>query len=111
MFPPTVTTDRLCIKPYTLDVNPPLELEPGDRLFIPVYGLHHDPTYYPDPERFDPERFHIINTSPYLPFGSGPQTCIGKSKGLVLIKWSHMTGDTVDKHTAPIVLFWVTTEY
>ena len=85
MFPPTVTTDKLCIKPYTLDVNPPLELEPGDRLFIPVYGLHHDPTYYPDPERFDPERFRDgkklhINTSPYLPFGSGPQSCIGKSQ-------------------------------
>jgi cytochrome P450 family 9 len=83
MFPPTVTTDRLCIKPYTLDVNPPLELEPGDRLFIPVYGLHHDPTYYPDPERFDPERFHIINTSPYLPFGSGPRSCIGNQFALM----------------------------
>lgn len=86
MFPPTVMIDRLCIKPYTLDVNPPLELEPGDRLFIPVYGLHRDPTYYPDAERFDPERFRDekklhINTSPYLPFGSGPQSCIGKSQG------------------------------
>lgn len=82
MFPPTVTAERLCVKPYTLDANPPLELEPGDRLFIPVYGLHHDPTYYPDPERFDPERFcddnkPHINTLAYLPFGSGPQSCIG----------------------------------
>nr|AFH78148.1 cytochrome P450 [Coptotermes formosanus] len=91
MFPPTVTAERLCIKPYTLDINPPLELEPGDRLFIPVYGLHHDPMYYPDPERFDPERFcdenklHI-NTSAYLPFGSGPQSCIGNQFALVASK-------------------------
>jgi cytochrome P450 len=84
MYPPTVTAGRLCIKPYTLDVNPPLELEAGDRLLIPIYGLHHDPTYYPDPERFDPERFRDenkmhINTLAYLPFGSGSQSCIGKS--------------------------------
>jgi cytochrome P450 family 6 len=49
---------------------------------ISILGLHHDPKYYPDPERFDPERFskeekakrhHYV----YLPFGEGPRICIG----------------------------------
>jgi cytochrome P450 family 9 len=83
MFPPAVVADRLCVKPYSLEADPPLELEPGDTIFIPIYGLHHDPEYYSDPERFNPERFsdekrQNVNPYAYLPFGSGPRSCIGK---------------------------------
>jgi cytochrome P450 family 9 len=90
MFPPAVVRDRLCVKPYSLEVDPPLEFEPGDTIFIPIYGLHHDPDYFPDPERFDPERFsdkkkHNIDPLVYLPFGSGPRSCIGKSLSQLLV--------------------------
>ena len=83
MYPPAVVGDRICVKPYTLEADTPLELQPGDTLFIPIYALHHDPDYFPDPERFDPERFndenkHKINQSAYLPFGVGPRSCIGE---------------------------------
>lgn len=49
---------------------------------IPIYGLHHDPKHFPDPEKFDPERFseenkHNIAPNTYLPFGVGPRNCIG----------------------------------
>jgi cytochrome P450 len=49
-------------------------LEKGTNVSIPVAALHHDPKYYPETDRFDPERFneeerqkrhHYI----YLPFG------------------------------------------
>lgn len=49
---------------------------------IPVYGIHHDPKYYPNPEKFLPERFepHEISQRPsctFIPFGDGPRNCIG----------------------------------
>ena len=46
-------------------------------------SLHRDPEYFPDPEKFYPERFSDENKQKivpfsYLPFGSGPRNCIGK---------------------------------
>nr|AQM57042.1 cytochrome P450 CYP6AX3 [Sogatella furcifera] len=57
-------------------------LEVGDRVLVPVYAIHHDPKYYSEPEKFDPERFTEENKRArppctYLPFGDGPRNCIG----------------------------------
>lgn len=43
------------------------------------YVTHHMPELYASPERFDPRRWETIAPSPYeyLPFGTGPRTCIG----------------------------------
>ena len=82
MYPPAVFTDRKCVKTYTLPSEPAYTLQPGDGVWIPVHGLHHDPQYFPEPEKFDPERFSEENKDKikpftYLPFGSGPRNCIG----------------------------------
>lgn len=50
---------------------------------IPVFALHRDPEYYPNPDVFDPDRFTPENKKlrppcTYLPFGDGPRNCIGK---------------------------------
>jgi len=52
-------------------------LEKGVTTVIPIYALHHDPKYYPEPEKFDPERFNEnekkkIRHQVYLPFGKSP---------------------------------------
>ena len=52
-------------------------------ILINIYGLHHHPAYWADPERFDPDRFALahadaINRQAYLPFLLGPRKCIGE---------------------------------
>ena len=74
--------NRECSRPYKIPGTDTV-LEKGIRVIIPVAPLHYDPMYYPEPNRFDPERFseeekqkrhHYV----YLPFGEGPRICIGK---------------------------------
>jgi cytochrome P450 len=48
------------------------------------YVLHRDPRWFPEPERFDPERFapgRVEQVPPlaYVPFGAGPHACIGNA--------------------------------
>ncbi|KPJ15753.1 Cytochrome P450 6B4 [Papilio machaon] len=54
----------------------------GQTLLVNPMGIHYDPKYYPNPEKFDPERFSPENekdrhSCAYLPFGTGPRNCIG----------------------------------
>jgi cytochrome P450 len=46
--------------------------------------MHRNPLYYPDPERFDPDRFSEDGKRArpqfaYFPFGGGPRLCIGEA--------------------------------
>jgi len=50
---------------------------------IPTEALQYDPEYFPNPKKFDPERFSEEGKAEWdsfahLPFGGGPRVCIGK---------------------------------
>uniref|UniRef100_A0AAG5DMS8 Cytochrome P450 n=1 Tax=Anopheles atroparvus TaxID=41427 RepID=A0AAG5DMS8_ANOAO len=93
-WPPNPASDRVCTKEYTIageDGQPEVTIPKGASVSIPIAGLHYDPRYYPEPERFDPERFneenkHKIPQGAYLPFGLGPRNCIASRFALMEVK-------------------------
>ncbi|CAO2630605.1 Cytochrome P450 3A11 [Lemmus lemmus] len=63
----------------------------GSVVMIPIFSLHRDPQYWPEPEEFRPERFSkekkgSIDPYVYMPFGNGPRNCIGMRFALMNIK-------------------------
>ncbi|KAL1123529.1 hypothetical protein AAG570_002606 [Ranatra chinensis] len=76
MYPPIFGMVRKCNKDYILEDG--LVVEKGTGVFVPISSIQMDQAYFPDPERYMPERFLEENgTNVYLPFGAGPRICIG----------------------------------
>ncbi|XP_044009988.1 probable cytochrome P450 6a14 [Aphidius gifuensis] len=79
--PPILTLIRRACRSYKIpETN--TTIEKGTNVNIPVYAIHHDPSYYPSPEKFDPERFTDSakaqrHPMTFLAFGDGPKNCIG----------------------------------
>ena len=61
---------------------------PGVCLVANAYLIHHDPTIYPDPYAFRPERFldQTPGTYTWIPFGGGRRRCLGASFALQEMK-------------------------
>lgn len=69
----------------------PIQLEIGDTVAIMSLGFQRNPKFFPNPMKFDPERFNNdnkknINQYAYTPFGSGLRNCIGSRFALLEIK-------------------------
>jgi cytochrome P450 len=55
----------------------------GTKLYISQYVSHRNPLYFPEPEKFEPNRFSETGKQgrppfAYFPFGGGPRVCIGE---------------------------------
>ncbi|XP_060525750.1 cytochrome P450 9e2-like [Cylas formicarius] len=94
-WPPIFAMDRVCTKPYVIEAvksdEEPLRLRVGDAVILPFQAIHRDPINYPDPDKFDPERFsdenkRKIRPYTYLPFGVGPRNCLGSRFALLEVK-------------------------
>lgn len=87
LYPPFWMIDRMAVsEDHIGDVTIPR----GSMVIVFVYGAHHAPRYWPDPERFDPERFTKANESQqtpftHIPFGGGPRGCIGGNFAMLQI--------------------------
>lgn len=82
MYSITCVLLREATKKYNIP-DEPMVIEKGQKIIIPIYNIHNDPKYYPNPHIFNPERFSTeqkfkIMNGTFIPFGDGPRMCIGK---------------------------------
>lgn len=78
---PVLSMDRVASEDYIIEKYN-LALPKGSSVLLDYYGIHSNPEYWPEPHKFDPERFMGENKDKivpgtYTPFGIGPRHCIG----------------------------------
>ncbi len=66
-------------------------LPKGSVSLLNIYGMHHNKAYWDEPEEFRPARFtaeRMKEQQPYtyLPFGSGPRSCIGQPFAMMVMQ-------------------------
>jgi cytochrome P450 len=80
LYPPAWIVGRRALEPYAIGGY----TVPKRSIVVACQWVtHRDPRYFPDPERFDPERWtpETKEARPkfsYFPFGGGPRVCIGE---------------------------------
>jgi cytochrome P450 len=85
LHPPAYMTGRETVEDITLGGH---RLPKGSIVIVSIRGIHRKAAYYPEPERFRPERMlpDAKKARPrhhYLPFGAGPRVCIGSHFALL----------------------------
>ena len=80
LYPPAYALGRRSMVPY--DVGG-YRLPARTVVFVSQYLVHRDPRWWPEPERFRPERFSPAESESrpkfaYFPFGAGTRVCIGE---------------------------------
>lgn len=85
LYPSAALLDRVTLSDIELGGY---LLPKGTVIFFSPFAIHRMPDLWPDPERFDPDRFlpEAEASRPrlaYLPFGGGPRVCIGSHFALI----------------------------
>uniref|UniRef100_A0A2I3LV78 Uncharacterized protein n=1 Tax=Papio anubis TaxID=9555 RepID=A0A2I3LV78_PAPAN len=79
LYPPVPGISRELSTPVTFPDG--RSLPKGITVMLSIYGLHHNPKVWPNPEVFDPSRFapgSAQHSHAFLPFSGGSRNCIGK---------------------------------
>lgn len=84
LFPPVWLVRRRAAVPLRLGGA---EIPVGASVYFSPYGLHRDPRWFADPQRFDadrwlPEAERALPRGAYLPFGAGVHRCVGEAFGI-----------------------------
>ncbi len=79
LYPPVwLFTRRSCAEDELHDFDVPNDTD----IYLSPFILHRTAKHWPDPERFDPDRFAAANSAkkelPYFPFSLGPRRCLGE---------------------------------
>ncbi|EHB00068.1 Leukotriene-B(4) omega-hydroxylase 2 [Heterocephalus glaber] len=89
LHPPVSVISRCCTQDVVLPDG--RVIPKGVICLISIFGLHHNPAVWPDPEVYDPFRFDPENSkdrSPlaFIPFSAGPRNCIGQTFAMAEMK-------------------------
>ena len=87
LYPPFWMVDRMALAD---DRVGDIAIPQGSTVVVFIYGAHHSPQYWENPESFDEERFAKVNDKQHtpfthLPFGAGPRGCIGGNYAMLQI--------------------------
>ncbi len=79
LYPPFWMVDRMALAD---DRAGDIDIPRGSTVVVFIYGAHHSPQYWENPESFEERRFSKANEKlhtpfAHLPFGAGPRGCIG----------------------------------
>ncbi|XP_013140331.1 PREDICTED: cytochrome P450 6B2-like [Papilio polytes] len=90
-------------------------IQKGQTVLVSPRSLHYDEQYYPNPHKFDPERFSPEavgerHSCAYIPFGVGPRNCIGMRFAKVqsrvcLLKFFSKFRVEATKHTPKVIKY------
>ncbi|KAG5674636.1 hypothetical protein PVAND_004590 [Polypedilum vanderplanki] len=90
MYPVGQASRRIATKDYQVP-NTKVVIEKGTPVFVSFYGINLDPEIYPNPEKFDPDRFspeevEKRHSSSFTVFGLGPRMCLASRFAMVELK-------------------------
>jgi cytochrome P450 len=84
LYPPAWSVARTAAKDFDIAGY---RIPSGANVVMSTWIMHHDPRYFPDPYKFEPERWLSAESQrprfAYFPFGGGPRQCIGNSFALM----------------------------
>ncbi|GBN00398.1 Cytochrome P450 9e2 [Araneus ventricosus] len=118
IYPPaTLFTSRICNMDYQVGS---ITIHKGSAVVVPVWDIHHDPDLWPNPKKFDPDRFSPANKASlksmaYMPFGLGKRNCIGNRFAISEVKIAifrllkEFKFETCEKTEDPLTLVCTTT--
>ncbi|MFE9026729.1 cytochrome P450 [Streptomyces iakyrus] len=109
---PILVISRRAVRDFPLGGG---HVKAGTELFYSPYATHRDPELFPDPLRFDPDRWLDrpatgLPKGAYTPFGAGPRHCIGEQfawammhvvLGTVIRRWRLTLADGVTVKEMP----------
>ncbi|XP_054157193.1 cytochrome P450 3A8-like [Oppia nitens] len=90
VYNPISTVGRMAAREYTVG-DTGITVPKGMLIMCDIQSLHRNPEYFPDPDRWNPERFMPYNRDKlvpytYMPFGLGPRNCVGMRFALMEMK-------------------------
>uniref|UniRef100_A0A1A9WPJ5 Cytochrome P450 n=1 Tax=Glossina brevipalpis TaxID=37001 RepID=A0A1A9WPJ5_9MUSC len=90
LYPPVPAIARK-VEEDTKLVSGPYTIAKGTTVLIPQYFIHRRADIYPEPDKFDPDRFLPEHASKrhyysFIPFSAGPRSCVGRKYAMLQLK-------------------------